>query len=346
MQMTFEAVLENPRTTSAACTVMPMAEGKVFGILCNWESPLSLFSFFVPSGVKVVISSIAIEGVNLCVDLPLQMPSLDHAEIYKFWELKEERDRIVVKVTYSVPEAKPFEVKLDPKLMGKFQVSVVKNAAPSVNSVKLPVFTEPAATGNCEWETGAVKLKSSVGKILEQFTSERKEKKPEEEAPEEEAPEEEAPKDRYCICTIDQKDHGEMVRDILLWNNEITLVPDQLNVRVYKMQKRLSEQCYVVPVEYHTSTDTVLFVAPISEEMTCQELYQDMQNLFNDDKGRIDVSLAGLNQTVALDRDDQCKVGTKLSRVVVGPMEKVTGYKLSSRLDLTIVVEIRNEETV
>ena len=331
MQMTFEAVLENPRTTSAACTVMPMAEGKVFGILCNWESPLSLF--FVPSGVKVVISSIAIEGVNsdLCVDLPL-------AEIYKFWQLKEERDRIVVKVTYSVPEAKagpPFEVKLDPKLMGKFQVSVVKNAAQSVNSVKLPVFTEPAATGNCEWEAEDVKPKSSVWEILEKFTSEM---------------------DRYCICTIDQKDHGEMVRDILLWNNEITLVPDQLNVRVYKMQKRLSEQCYVVPVEYHTSTDTVLFVAPISEEMTCQELYQDMQNLFNDDKGRIDVSLAGLNQTVALDRDDQCKVGTKLTRVVVGPMKKVTRYELSrqrpparldhSRLDLTIVVEIRNEETV
>ena len=340
MQMTFEAVLENPRTTSAACTVMPMAEGKVFGILCNWESPLSLFSFFVPSGVEVVISSIAIEGVNsdLCVALPLQMPSLDHAEIYKFLDLKEERDRIVVKVTYSVPKAKArprFEVKLDPKLMGKFQVSVVKNAAQSVNSVKLPVFTEPAATGNCEWEAEDVKPKSSVWEILEKFTSEM---------------------DRYCICTIDQKDHGEMVRDILLWNNEITLVPDQLNVRVYKMQKRLSEQCYVVPVEYHTSTDTVLFVAPISEEMTCQELYQDMQNLFNDDKGRIDVSLAGLNQTVALDRDDQCKVGTKLTRVVVGPMKKVTKYELSrqrpparldhSRLDLTIVVEIRNEETV
>ena len=317
--MEFVAALRKPTGTSGARPVMTMSDGNAFGILCNWEQPPSLF--FVPGNQHVSIT--AIEGVDSdsSISLPLELARGD-AKISK-WKLPKKRNEIIIKVTYSVlaaSEGPVVEVKLRPKLMDKFQVSIGRDAAQPDTSVVLPVFEEPAVTGKeCVTTAGT----RDVGHIIGSFT------KMSDAA------------EWFCICRIDKKDHGEMVRDILLWNNEITLVPNQLDVRVYKMRKNMEEGCYVVPVEYHTGTDTVLFVAPIKEEMTFCELYEDMEGLKEID-GMISVSLAGLNQTVRLDRDESGKVGDTLRRVVAEPMEKVTtGWKLEKRPALTIVVETK-----
>ena len=326
--MEFVAALRKPTGTSGARPVMTMADGNAFGILCNWEQPPSLF--FVPGNQNVSIT--AIEGVDsdLCVSLPWELARSD-AKIDKFWELPKKNDEIIkkndeiiIKVTYSVlaaSEGPVVEVKLRPKLMDKFQVSIGRDAAQPDTRVVLPVFEEPAVTGKeCVTTAG-----TSVGDIIRSFTRMTDAAK------------------WFCICRIDKKDHGEMVRDILLWNNEITLVPNQLDVRVYKMRKNMEEGCYVVPVEYHTGTDTVLFVAPIKEEMTFRDLYEDMEGL-KEINGMISVSLAGLNQTVRLDCDESGKVGDTLRRVVAEPMEKVTtGWKLEKRPALTIVVVVETK---